>query len=212
MKKTATISILMVLVAFWIYPSQAREVVYFGPDGSEITRAEYDRLADEKADAYQRLKKTWRSKPFKKSSRLAARSDQRSKISQIRESDIRNISKKMIESSTNKDLNGMIAYLAPAYKVTMKTAQGELSLTRAEYVALLNETWGAIQSYRVNIENQKITVAPGKQKATNEVTMIENTTLANGVAFKLRTHQKSIYEIVDGKILITSTKAQEEML
>ena len=94
----------------------------------------------------------------------------------------------------------------------MKTAQGELSLTRAEYVALLNETWSAIRSYSARIENQKVTVAPGRQKATQEVTMVENSALVNGAALKVRTHQKSIYEIVDGKILITSTVAREEMM
>jgi hypothetical protein len=92
-------------------------VVYFAPDGSEITRAEYDRLAAEKADAYQRAKKAWRSKPFKRSSRLAVRSGQKGKSPEIRESDIRNISKKMVQSSNKGDLNGMIAYLAPSYKM-----------------------------------------------------------------------------------------------
>jgi hypothetical protein len=212
MKKKAAVSILIVLVAVWIYPCQAREVAYFGPDGNEITRAEYDRLAAEKENAYQRSKKSWPSKPFKKSGRLAARSDQRGKFSEIRKSDIRNISKKMVESSTNGDLNGMIAYLAPSYKIRMNTAQGELSLTRAEYVTLLNQTWSAIRSYSVSIENQKVTVAPDKQKATHEVTMVENSTLVNGAAFKVRTHQKSVYEIVDGKILITRTESREEML
>jgi hypothetical protein len=106
----------------------------------------------------------------------------------------------------------MIAYLAPSYKIKMNTAQGELSLTRAEYVTLLNEAWSAIRSYRVRIENQNVTVAPGKQKATHEVTMVENSTLVNGASVKMRTHQKSIYEIVDGKILITSTEAQTEVL
>ena len=212
MKKILTVLILIVLVAFWTYPCQAREVIYFGQDGSEITRVEYDRLAAEKEEAYQLAKKDWRSKPFKKSSRRAARSDRGGNFSEIRESDIRNLSKKMIKSSTNGDLNGMIAYLAPSYTVKMKTAQGELSLTRAEYVALLNQTWSAIRSYKVNIENQKVTVAPDKQKATNEVTMVENTILVNGAAVQVRTHQKSIYEIVDGKILITSTEAREQML
>ncbi|MDJ0987451.1 MAG: nuclear transport factor 2 family protein [Desulfobacterales bacterium] len=212
MKKLATVSILIVLAALWTYPGQAREVVYFAPDGSKITRAEYDRLADKNADAYQRSKKTWSSKAFKKSSRRVARSSQKSGISEIRESDIRNISKRMIESSSNRDLNGMIAYLAPSFTVRMQTSVGELSLTRAEYVALLNETWPAIRSYRVNIESQKVTVARGKQKAINEVTLVENSTLVNGMAVKVRTHQKSVYEIVDGKILITSTEAVEETL
>jgi hypothetical protein len=212
MKKIWTVSILIVLVAFWTYPCQAREAAYFAPDGSEITRAEYDRLAAEKENAYQHAKKAWRSKPFKKSRRRAVRSDQRDKFSEIRESDIRSISKKMVQSSTNGDLNGMIAYLAPSYKIKLNTAQGELSLTRAEYVALLNQTWSAIRSYSVSIENQKVTVAQGKQKATHEVTMVENSTLVNGAAFKVRTHQKSIYEIVDGKILITRTESREEML
>ena len=67
MKKIATVSILIVLAAFWTYPSQASKVVYFAPDGSEINRAEYDRLAAEKENAYQHSKKSWRSKPFKKS-------------------------------------------------------------------------------------------------------------------------------------------------
>lgn len=212
MKKLMTISILIVLVAFWTFPCQALEVVYFAPDGSEITRAEYNRLAVEKEDAYQRSKKDWGSKPFKKSRRMAARSDQKGKFSEIRESDIRNISKNMVKSSTNGDLKGMIAYLAPSYKIKLNTAQGDLNLTRAEYVALLNETWSAIRSYKVSIENQKVTVAPGKQKATHEVTMVENSTLVNGAAVQMRTHQKSIYEIVDGKILITSTEAQTEVL
>ena len=212
MKKISTVLILIVFVAFWTYPCQAREMVYFAPDGSEITRAEYDRLAAEKADAYQRSKKTWPSKPFKRSSRLAVRSDQKGKFPEIRESDIRNISKQMIKSSTNGDLNGMIAYLAPSYKITMNTAQGELRLTRAEYVALLNETWSAIRSFRIHIESQKITIAPGKQKAIEEATVVENSTLVNGEAVKVRSHQKSIYEIVDGKILMTSTEIREEML
>ena len=212
MKKLATVSILIVLAALWTYPGQAREVVYFAPDGSKITRAEHDRLADKNADAYQRSKKTWSSKTFKKSSRRVARSSQKSGISEIRESDIRNISAAMIKSSTKKDLSGMIAYLAPSYKVRIQTSVGELSLTRTEYVALLNETWGAIRSYRVNIESQKITVAPGKRKAVQEVTLLENSTLVNGMAVKVRTNQKSVYEIVDGKILITSTEAVEETL
>jgi hypothetical protein len=212
MKKISTVLILIVLVAFWTDPCQAREMVYFGPDGSKITRAEYDRLAAERADAYQRAKKTWRSKPFKRPRRLAARTDQNGKFSEIRKSDIRNISKKMIKAASNGDLNGMTSYLAPSFRVTMDTAQGRLSLTRAEYVALLNQVWSSIRSHEMSIENQKITLAADKQKATNEVTMIESTTLTNGASMKIRSHQKSIYEIVDGKILISRTQTREEIL
>ena len=212
MQKTATIPILIVLAVFWVYPCQASKVVYFAPDGSQVTRAEYDQLADEKEDAYQRAKKVWGSRPFKKSRRVAVRSERKVKFSEIRESDVRNISKNMIQSSTSGDLKGMIAYLAPTYTVKMQTAGGDLNLTRAEYVALLKEAWSAIRSYRVRIEDQKVTVAQNKQKATHQVTMIEDTTLVNGVAVKVRAHQKSIYEILDGKILITSTETREEML
>jgi len=42
--------------------------------------------------------------------------------------------------------------------------------------------------------------------------MIEIATLTNGASIKVRTHQKSIFEIVDGKILITSSEAREERL
>ena len=108
MKKLAVFSILIVLATFWTFSGQAREVVYFAPDGSKITRAEYDRLADEKAEAHQRSKKTWSAESFKKSSRRASGSNPKIKISEIRESDVRNISATMIKSSTNRDLNGML--------------------------------------------------------------------------------------------------------
>jgi hypothetical protein len=212
MNKISTVLFLMVLVASWTYPCQASEMVYFAPDGSKITKAEYDRQAAEKADAYQRAKKAWRSKPFKRSRRPAAGSGQKGKFSEIRKSDIRNISKKMIKAAGDGDLNGMTSYLAPSFRVTLDTAQGRLSLTRAEYVALLNQAWSSIQTYEMSIENQKITVAADKQKATNEVTMIESTTLTNGASMKIRSLQKSIYEIVDGRILITRTQTREEML
>jgi hypothetical protein len=212
MKKIAIISFLVMLVAFWVYPCQAVKVTYFSSDGSQITRTEYDQLADDKEEAYQRSKKKWGSWPYKQSSRPSAKSGRAVKFSEIRESDIRHISNKMINSSTRGDLSGMIAYLAPSFRVDMDTAQGKLSLTRAEYVAMLNEIWSLVQSYKVNIESQKITVAQGKQKATNEVVMVESTTLTDGMALNVRTHQKSTYEIVDGKIMVTHTKAREQPL
>ncbi len=231
MKKIMTISILIVLVAFWTYPCQAGKVVYFAPDGSKITKAEYDRLVAGKADAYQRSKKAAPSKPLKKSSRLAAKSQskaspgkankaqpkppnahQRGNVSEIRESDVRNITKNMVQSANKRDLQGLIAYLAPSYQVTMKTDQGVMSLTRDEYTAFLKDSWSLIGFYRTRVESEKITIASDKQKATLEAKIFEIATLTNGASVKVRSHQKSIFEIVDEKIMITHTETQEEVL
>jgi hypothetical protein len=177
MQKITTISILFVLAVFWTYPCQAENVVYFAPDGSQITEAQYDRLVSGKTDTYQRSKKAARSKPLNK-----------------------------------RDPKGLVAYLAPSYKVTMKTYEGEFSLTRDEYMTYLEEGWNAFGFYRARQDSEKITITPDKQKATLEANMIEIATLTNGASIKVRTHQKSIFEIVDGKILITSSEAREERL
>ena len=44
MKKIMIISTLLVMLAFWTTPCLAGNMVYYAPDGSQITKAEYDRL------------------------------------------------------------------------------------------------------------------------------------------------------------------------
>ncbi len=231
MKKITTMTILIVLVAFGTYPCQADTVVYFAPDGSQITKAEHDRLAAEKANAYQRSKKAEKPRPARKSSRLTATSQSKAapiktsnarpqapkphrtgKVSEIREADVRHITENMVRSANNRDLNGVIAYLAPSYKVTLKTDQDELNLNRDEYVAFLREGWSMMGYYQTRVENEKITVASDKQSATLEARVFEVATSTNGASVKVRSHQKSRFEIVDGKIMITRTETREEML
>ena len=53
---------------------------------------------------------------------------------------------------------------------------------------------------------------PDKQKATLKTDLIEIASLTDGTTIKLRSHQKWLFVIVEGKILITSSEAQVEGL
>jgi hypothetical protein len=87
-----------------------------------------------------------------------------------------------------------------------------LSLARDEYVAYLAEGWSGYGFYRMRQEGEKITVSPDKQKATLKTDIIEIASLTDGTTIKLRSHQKWLFEIVEGKILITSSEAEVEGL
>ena len=229
MKKLMTISLIFMLAAFWTYPCQAGNVVYFAPDGSQITKADYDRLVSGKANIKPKSKQTdadhgrlyasispilnrfsdtieKRTRP-KKSKVLKA-----GKISEILESDIRKITKNVLQSTNKRNREEMIAYLAPSYKGSLRTYEGESSFTRDEYLAYLEEGWSGYGFYRVRQEGEKITVSPDKQKATLKTDIIEIASLTDGTTIKLRSHQKWLFEIVEGKILITSSEAQVEGL
>jgi hypothetical protein len=64
----------------------------------------------------------------------------------------------------------------------------------------------------VRQESEKITVSPDKQKATLKTDLIEVASLTDGTTIELRSHQKWMFEIVEGKILITTSEAQVEGL
>ena len=211
MKKIMTISILFILTAFWTCPGQAGNVVYFAPDGSQITKADYDRLVSGKTNSKLKSKQTAQPKVIKKPGKMASLSGSKpaaGKISEIRESDIREITKDVLHSTNKRNPQGLIAYLAPSYKASLKTYDGDLSLARDEYVAYLAEGWSGYGFYRVRQEGEKITVSPDKQKATLKTDIIEIASLTDGTTIKLRSHQKWLFEIVEGKILITSSEAQ----
>lgn len=231
MNNIMIISILFILVAFWTFPCQAADVVYFAPDGSQITKADYDRLVSGKANINQKSKKAARPKVSKKPSRLASLSGSKpaavkakhaqpkkskapsvGNLSEIRESDVRNITKDVLHSTNKRNTGGLIAYLAPSYKASLKTYEGDLSLSRDEYVAYLAEGWSGYGFYRMRQEGEKITVSPDKQKATLKTDIIEIASLTDGTTIKLRSHQKWLFEIVEGKILITSSEAEVEGL
>jgi hypothetical protein len=231
MKKIVTISILFILTAFWTCPGQAGNVVYFAPDGSQITKADYDRLVSGKANSKLKSKQTAQPKVIKKPVKMASLSESKpaavktrpvqpkkskalkaGKISEIRESDIREITKDVLHSTNKRNPQGLIAYLAPSYKASLKTYEGELSLARDEYVAYLAEGWSGYGFYRMRQEGEKITVSPDKQKATLKTDIIEIASLTDGTTIKLRSHQKWLFEIVEGKILITSSEAEVEGL
>ena len=226
MKKITTILLLLVLAAFWSNYSQAENVTYFAPDGRKITKAEYERLVSTQAEASQNPQNATRFQPSKKSSRLTAASGipaaaikadnsnpaqpkalPKGKISEICDSDVRQINKKMLEAANKRNPQGLIALLAPSYKIMLKSPEGELGLTRDEYLAYLEGGWEGFGFYRARYEGENIIITPDKQKAILEADLIEVASLIDGTTIRLRSHQKSTFEIVDGKVLITGTEA-----
>jgi hypothetical protein len=224
MKKIMTISILLVVLAFWTYPCLAGNVVYYAPDGSKITKAEYDRLIAGQADINKNLKKARPNKSAKKSGQLISANKPKAapikssspksaavagaKTSKISESDIRKIVKDLFHSTNNREADKLLQYLAPSFKGTLKTENEQMSLTRKEYKDYLEEGWSGYGFYRARQEGEKINISPNKQKATLETDVIEIASLTDGATFKLRSHQIWIFEIIGGKILITGSEAK----
>ncbi|MGD2185538.1 MAG: hypothetical protein PVI71_05395 [Desulfobacterales bacterium] len=228
MKELLKLSMLLVVLAFLTHPCTAGNIIYFAPDGSQISKAEYDRLVAGQAERNKNLKKARSSKPAKKSRQLISATQPKAapikssstksavvagvKTSKISESHIRQIVKDVIHSTNNREADKLLQYLAPSYKGTLKTEDEQMSLNREEYKDYLEEGWGGYGFYRARHENEKIKIGPNKQKATLETDLIEIASLTDGFTLKLRSHQKWIFEIIDGKILITSSEAQVKEL
>lgn len=228
MKKIMIISSLLVVLAFWIAPCLAGDIVYYAPDGSKITKAEYERLVAGQAKINKNLKKAKPSKPAKESNSLISATTPKAaafkssspkspvvtgiKASNISETDVRKIVKDVLHSTNNREAEKLLHYLAPSYKGTLKTEDEEMSLNRKEYQDYLEDGWSGYGFYRARYEGENINISPDKQKATLETDVIEIASLTDGATIKLRSHQKWMFEIIDGKILITATEAQVEQL
>lgn len=224
MKKIIKLSILFVVLAFWTAPVLAGNIVYYAPDGSQITKAEYDRLIAGQAKKNKNQKKARAVEPAKKSRQMISATKPKAapikssrpkpalvkgrKTSEISESDIRRIVKDILHLTNNRQAGKLPDYLAPTYTAILKTEHEEMSLSRKEYQDYLEEGWSGYGFYRARHENETIDISPDKQKATLETDVIEIASLIDGLTLKLRSHQIMMFEIIDGKILLTRTEAQ----
>ena len=228
MKKILILSTLFFVLAFWTTPILAESIVYFAPDGSQITKAEYDRLIDSQAKVGQNLKTARPSQPAKKSNPLISATQPKAapikssrpkstavtgrKASKISEADIHEILKDLLHSTNNQKTEDLLQYLAPTYTATFRTEKEEMSLSRKEYKNYLEEGWSGYGFYRAQHENETIDISPDQQTATLETDVIEIASLTDGQTVKLRSRQKMMFEIIDGKILITRTEATVDQL
>ena len=228
MKKILILSTLLVVLAFWTTPILAAGIVYYAPDGSQISKAEYDRLVDGQAKANLNFKTARPSKPAKKPRPLISatkpkaapiKSNRPSSTAvagrnalKISEADIREILKDILHSTNNQEIDDLLQYLAPTYTATFRTEQEEMSLSRKEYKDYLEDGWSGYGFYRARHENETINISPDKQKATLETDVIEIASLTDGATVKLRSRQKLMFEIINGKILITGTEAVVDQL
>jgi hypothetical protein len=224
MKRLIKPSILFVALIFWTAPGLAGDIVYYAPDGSQITKAEYDHLIDGQAKTNKNLKKARASEPAKKSRQLISAIKPKAtpnqsippkstvvrgrKSSKISESDIRKIVEDILHLTNKRETDKLLDYLAPTYTATLKTENEEMSLSRKEYQDYLEEGWSGYGFYRARHENETIDISPDEQTATLETDVIEIASLIDGLTLKLRSHQIMMFEVIDGKILITGTEAQ----
>ena len=228
MKKILILSTLFVVLAFGTTIGLASGIVYYAPDGSQITKAEYDRLVNGQAKVNQNFKTARPSQPARKSRPLISATKPKAapikssrpkstavtgrKASKISEADIHEILKDLLHSKNNQKTEDLLQYLAPTYTATFRTEQEEMSLSRKEYKDYLEEGWSGYGFYRARHENETIDISPDQQKATLETDVIEIASLTDGQTVKLRSRQKMMFEIIDGKILITGTEATVDQL
>ncbi len=228
MKKILILSTLFIVLAFWTTTVLAAGIVYYAPDGSQITKTEYDRLVDAQTNPNKNFKKARPSQPARKSSPLVSATKPKAvpikssrpkstaisgrKASKISEADIHEILKDLLHSTNNQKIEDLLQYLAPNYTATFRTDQEEMSLSRKEYKDYLEEGWSGYGFYRARHENETIDISQDQQKASLETDVIEIASLTDGRTVKLRSRQKMMFEIIDGKILITSTEATVDQL
>ena len=172
MKKIITLSIVFLVLAFWTHPCPAGNIVYYAPDGRQVSKAEYDRLVAGQAQQNQNLKKAPPSKPVKKSPSLISAAKpkaapvksnvpksataSRGRSFKISESDIREIVNDVLESTNKREADALLGYLAPSYEGTLKTDSEQMSLNRKEYTEYLEDGWSGYGFYRARQEGEKI--------------------------------------------------------
>lgn len=128
---------------------------------------------------------------------------------QIRESQIRAILDAMETAANQKDVAGIVKYMAPniTIKITVQLGTGaqSLSLSREQYRQYLQQGFETAERRSSNYTNLKIQVAPNGQTATATYTLIEEAVLKGQPGTFVSTSQETVkFERIKGQILETS--------
>ncbi len=129
--------------------------------------------------------------------------------SAISERQIRDIFNAMAKATKQRDVNGIVKYMAPkiAIKMTLQLGSGsqQLSLTREEYRQYLEQGFALVQSYNSQYKNLKIQIASNGQMGTATYTLVEEATLKGQPGRLASTSQETVkFERIKGQILATA--------
>lgn len=129
--------------------------------------------------------------------------------SQLRESEIRAIFNATKLAAEQKDVEGIMKYMAPniTIKMTLKLGNGSqsLNLSRAQYQQYLQQGFETTQRYSSKYTNLKIKIAPDGKTGTAAYTLMEEATLKGQPVTLVSTSQETIkFERIKGEILATA--------
>lgn len=127
----------------------------------------------------------------------------------VRESQIRNILNAMETAANQKDVDGIVKYMAPniIIKMTLKLGTGsqQLSLSRAQYQQYLQQGFETTQRYSSKYTNLKIKIAPNGKTGTAAYMLVEEATVKGLPGTLVSTSQETIkFERIKGQILATA--------
>ncbi|MBW4693187.1 MAG: nuclear transport factor 2 family protein [Lyngbya sp. HA4199-MV5] len=129
--------------------------------------------------------------------------------SRIYDSQIRKILAAMAAAANQKDVEGLMKYMAPdiTIKLTLRVGKGsqELNLSRAEYKQYLQQGFEATERYSGKYTNLKIQIAPNGKTGTATYTLVEEAKLKGQPVTLISTSQETItFEHIKGEILATA--------
>ena len=128
---------------------------------------------------------------------------------QIRESQIRNILDAMEAAASQKNVDGILKYMAPNIIIKITVQLGgqaqQINLSREQYRQYLQQGFQSTQARRGKYTNLKIQIAPNGKTATATYTLIEEATL-NGQpgTFQSTTQETVKFERIRGQLLETA--------
>lgn len=132
-----------------------------------------------------------------------------SRTSAMSERQIRDIFNAMATATKQKDVDGIVKYMAPkiAIKMTLRLGTGsqQLNLTREEYCQYLEQGFAITQGYSSQYRNLRIQIASDGQTGTATYTLVEEVTLKSQPVTVRSTSQETVkFERIKGQILATA--------
>jgi hypothetical protein len=133
--------------------------------------------------------------------------------SEITENDVLAMMDEVGKATLTKDLDGVIKHMAPFVVINITMASDNstfmpqrVQISRDQYAEELRNFFAKRSYHDYRIENAEITISEHRRSAMTEADIFE-VTVMDEKETRTTTHQKSVLEIIDGKILVTSIDA-----
>jgi hypothetical protein len=129
----------------------------------------------------------------------------------ITESDVLAVMDEVERATLAKDINGVIKYLAPFVVINLsrETPFGmqRIQMSRDQYKEELQKVFSKASHHEYRCENIKTIISDDSRSAIVETDVIEHIVM-DGKDIRTKTHEKTVVEVIDGKLLVTSLDAE----